>query len=126
SNYQAAKNLLFSGMFSISNNKWTNNVSAVIYPESNPNQQESYNSYVKDLYVGGYPMLLASLSIKYSFHLTSTIELFIMPIYRFSDNQYAQYNSDLRTNPNDAGINSWKLPQTNIFDLNFGFSYLTE
>ena len=126
SNYQAAKNLLFSGMFSISNNKWTNNVSAVIYPESNPNQQESYNSYVNDLYVGGYPMLLASLSIKYSFHLTSTSELFIMPIYRFSDNQYAQYNSDLRTNPNDTGINSWKLPQTNIFDLNFGFSYLTE
>ncbi|MBU0473739.1 MAG: TonB-dependent receptor [Bacteroidetes bacterium] len=124
SNYQATKNLLFSGMFSISNNKWTNNVSAVIYPESNPNQQESYNSYVKDLYVGGYPMLLASLSIKYSFNLTSNSELFIMPIYRFSDKQYAQYNSDLRTNPNDAGVNSWKLPQTNIFDINFGINFM--
>jgi len=122
--YQLLKSLSVNGVFSISDNKWTNNVNAVIYPESNPNQQESYNSYVKGLFVGGFPMLMASISAKYNFSFSQNAEFFILPIFRFSDNQYAQYNSDLRSNPNDAEINSWKLPQISIFDLNFGINLL--
>jgi len=120
SSYLISKHFIVSGMLSVSNNKWTNNVSAVMYPESNPNQQETYNSYVEGLYVGGFPMLLTSLSLRYSLSLGHTNEFYINPIYRYRDNQYANYNSDLRNNPNDASINSWKLPASSIVDINLG------
>lgn len=124
SNYYLFNNFKLSGMLSISNNIWTNNVEAVIYPESNPNQQEKYSSYVKDLYVGGYPMLLLSISAEYNIQLSRNSKFYIIPIFRFSDNQYANYNSDLRIDPNGIGNNSWKLPSKNILDLNFGTYFI--
>jgi outer membrane receptor protein involved in Fe transport len=122
SEYHLLNNLQLYGMLSISNNKWTNNVDAVIYPESNPSQQTSYSSYVKDLYVGGYPMLLMSFSAKYTLALNSNTHFYFIPIFRLSDNQYSNYNPDLRTDSNQTGTNSWKLESRSNFDINFGIN----
>ncbi|MBN1300051.1 MAG: TonB-dependent receptor [Melioribacteraceae bacterium] len=113
--------LTVSGMLSRAINKWTSNVNAVVSPESNPVQQKRITSYVNDAYVGGFPMITAYLSLRYSTAVSSNSRIYFNPVYKFFGEHYSQYNPDQRTEPLDEGVNSWKLPDYSLFDIHFGY-----
>ncbi len=116
-------NLSIKGMFSYAVNKWTSNVNAVVAPESNPLQQQTINSYVNDIYVGGFPMTTASLSLYYRTQLSVNGSFFFNPVYKFAGRHYAQYNPDQRGNPVDIGVNPWRIPDYFLFDIHMGYEF---
>jgi iron complex outermembrane receptor protein len=113
--------LSINTMFSHSINKWTSNVNAVVAPESNPLQQQTINSYVNDIYVGGYPMTTASVSIYYRNKLSNNGSFYFNPVYKFAGRHYAQYNPDQRSNILDDGVNPWRIPDYFLLDIHLGY-----
>ncbi|MBK8943809.1 MAG: TonB-dependent receptor [Ignavibacteriae bacterium] len=128
--WQPEKFLRLEGMFSNSINKWTDNVFAVVAPESDPTQQTIISSYVKNVFVGGSPMTTAFLGIEYENIFNQNFTISLNPILKFFGNHYADFNPNLRTNVNDENVNSWKLPNYFILDfhisafVNLNLSYL--
>jgi hypothetical protein len=123
SKYAVSPNLILEGMISYSVNKWTNNVNAVVAPESNPLQQKEIKSYVGDIFVGGFPMTSASLAMNYSIDLVNGSKFYFNPVYNFSGRFYAQYNPDQRNNPSDEGLNPWRIPDHFLVDVHLGYSF---
>ncbi|MBK7981451.1 MAG: TonB-dependent receptor [Ignavibacteriae bacterium] len=109
--------LKFEGMISNAVNKWTDNVFAVVAPESDPTQKSIVSSYVKNVYVGGSPMTTALFSAEYENNIFKNLSLRINPIVKFYGNHFADFNPNLRSFKSDEGVNSWKLPNYFIADL---------
>lgn len=124
--FAPVSNLVLNLMLSYALNKWTSNVNAVVAPESNPLQQKRINSYVKDVYVGGFPMTTASLSMLYSKKITEGTKFFFNPVYNFAGRHYSQYNPDQRTDPADEKVNSWRIPDFFLIDLHLGYEISTQ
>jgi outer membrane receptor protein involved in Fe transport len=115
-----------TGLLAISDNIWTENVNTTLAPESDPTQQERVNSFVKNVYVGGFPMSRGSLGLEYSVDFSNNTRLWINPVYNYFGNHYAQYDPDGRTNPGDEGVNSWKLPDYYLFDLHVQYQFFID
>jgi hypothetical protein len=113
-------------MLAISDNIWTENVNTTLAPESDPTQQERVNSFVKDVYVGGFPMNRGSLGLEYSVDFSNNTRLWINPVYNYFGNHFAQYDPDGRTKPEDEGVNSWKLPDYYLFDLHVQYQFFID
>jgi outer membrane receptor protein involved in Fe transport len=118
------RNFHLTGLYTVSDNIWTENVNTTVAPESDPTQQETVNSYVKDVYVGEYPMIRGSFGLEYSVDFSNNTKLWINPVYNYFGNHYAQYDPDGRTNPEDEGVNSWKLPNYYLFDLHVQYMFM--
>ena len=56
-------------------------MNTTVAPESDPTQQVTVNSFVKDVYVGGFPMNRASLGLEYSIDFSNNTKLWINPVY---------------------------------------------
>ncbi len=121
SKFAPVNNLEFRAMLSYAVNKWTNNVNAVVAPESDPLQQKEINSYVKDVFVGGFPMTTASISMFYKKQVTTSGIIYFNPVYNFAGRHYAQYNPDQRTDAGDEGVNPWRIPDYFLIDVHLGY-----
>lgn len=101
-------------------NDWmyTNNVSGTYKDYEDPESQEKeYNYYVKDLKVGDAPQtqLVAGLTV----YPIEGMRLQIVSKY-YADH-YAGWDPFTRTNPDDEGVQVWKTPAYNVFDLHFSY-----
>lgn len=105
---------------SISKNKWINNIDAIISPESNPTQQTRVQSFIKNTFVGGFPMQIFSLETSYQTKFSNDNSFFINPVFTFYGNQYAQFNPNNRSTM-DKNVNSWKVPDYFTVDLHLGY-----
>lgn len=112
------KTLFINSSFAISKNKWTKDINSIIAPESNPTQQVKVQSFIKDTFVGGFPMTMAMVELNYKFFAMSNSEFFINPVFNFYGNHYAQFNPNFRNQT--SAVNSWKLPDYFLFDLHIG------
>ncbi|GAB4298153.1 MAG: TonB-dependent receptor [Ignavibacteriaceae bacterium] len=117
------RNLEFAGSFSWAENKFMDDVSAIIAPEDDPNQQTFINSYVKDLYVGDFPMTRAALQMMYTIETGGGTSLFFNPVYTFYGRQYAQFDPDRRTDETDR-MQSWRVPDFYLIDIHAGVDIL--
>ena len=122
--WNPVRNLQFGGMFSYSDNKFVDNVSARLYPEEDPSQVKVINSYVKDLYVSEFPMTTASLNMNYRYELGSGTAFIFNPVYKFFGRYYAAFNPDQRSNAADEGVQSWRIPDYYIFDVHTAYEVL--
>lgn len=120
SKFKPHENFEIYFMFSYAINKWDSDVDAYVRPESNPTDEIKYNAFTNNLYVGNNPMTISSLSLFYSQMISSNTGLYINPIYNFYGRYYSQFNPELRTNPNDKNIQSWRIPDFYNFDLHIG------
>ncbi len=120
--YRIMKGLEIKGAASYVVGKFQNDVAAMIAPENNPTAIKKVNLYTKDLYVSEFPQQQANLQINYRINLMRGLNMFINPVYKFEGKNYASFNPDVRTNPNDR-TQSWELPTVNLVDLHLGFTY---
>lgn len=116
------KGLELKGAASYVVGKYLNDVEALISPENNPTAIKKVNLYVKDLYVSEFPQQQANIQINYRLNLLRGLNMFINPVYKFEGRNFASFNPDNRTNPNDRG-QSWQLPTVNLVDLHIGFTW---
>lgn len=121
-----AKNLFINTSTAIGKNKWVKNINSVIAPESNPTQQVKVQSFVKDTFVGGFPMTMAMVELNYQFNTIANSSFYINPVLNFYGNHYSQFNPNYR-NQNSNPVNSWKLPDYFLVDFHCGFKlFLTD
>jgi hypothetical protein len=114
--WQPLRNLSFGGMLSVSENKFTNDVDARLYPEEDPSLDTTIVSYVDGLYVSDFPMTTASLYMNYEYELSSGSTLIFNPVYSLFSRYYAVFNPDNRTNENDDA-QSWRIPDYYLFNV---------
>jgi hypothetical protein len=121
--WKPLRNLEFGGMFSLSENKFQDDVSARLYPEEDPSQVVEINSYVKDLYVSDFPMTTASFYMDYRYELGTGSALIFNPVYKLFSKYYAVFNPDNRTDPDDKS-QPWRIPDYYIFDVHSAYEVL--
>jgi hypothetical protein len=115
------ENIFINSSFAISNNRWTDNINAVLSPESDPTQKSKVQSFIKNTFVGGFPMTNAIAEANYHFSPSVNSEFFINPVFNFYGNHYAQFNPNFRNQTNKKAVNSWRLPDYFLVDLHFGY-----
>lgn len=106
--YRPSSDFTLTGMLSLGDWKWKNNVNAVI-TDSNQNVISNLNLFIKDLPVGRSAQTTAALGTQY--HLTPKTSINID--YNYTDRYYADFNPGTRTS---AGAEPWKVPSFHLFD----------
>ena len=106
--YRPSSDFTLTGMVSLGDWKWKNDVTAVI-TDSNQNLISTLNLFIKDLPVGRSAQTTAALGTQY--HLTPKTSFNVD--YNYYDRYYADFNPGTRTT---AGVDPWKVPSFHLFD----------
>ncbi|MCW2119144.1 TonB-dependent receptor [Flavobacterium sp. 7A] len=106
--YRPSTDLTLTGMVSLGDWKWKNDVKAVI-TDSDQNVISNVNLFIKDLPVGRSAQTTAALGMQY--HVTPKTSLNID--YNYYDRYYADFNPGTRTT---AGTDPWKVPSFHLID----------
>ena len=108
--YRATDKLTITGMASIGNWKWENNVENVqIFDEENNPVGDPINIFIEDLHVGNSAQTTFALGTNYK--LTPDTRFTID--YNYFDNLYADYDP---SNRSEVGPDAWKVPAYGLFD----------
>jgi len=115
-NYRLFRWMRISGMLSLGDWRWSNDVFATYSPENvvdaNGNPITfTKNLYIKDIKVGDAAQTTASLSL-YFYPIKKTS---IILTYNYFADYYADFNPELRNNPNDR-TQPWKIPAYGILN----------
>ncbi|MBA4407661.1 hypothetical protein C0389_10330 [bacterium] len=116
------RKLTISTVASVINAKYTNDVDAAIWPEEDPTKITMVRIYSENLFVSQFPQQQLVLKLNYSIYIGAGLNLFVNPVYKFYGRHFARFFVDDRTNPNDRE-QPWRIPDYNITDLHFGFTY---
>jgi outer membrane cobalamin receptor len=117
------QNLDLNLALSHSLNKWTNDVSSVVYPESDPNQTKEVNTYAKDVIVGNMPMTQFALGLNYRVAPNSKSNFFFNPMLIFFGRQYAGFSPDQRIKDDTQ---PWKMPDYSLINIHAGYKFKFE
>ena len=118
-NYKPSDKLTITGMASIADWSWTDNVLDV--PVFNDAQENiaTIDLYIKDLKVGDAAQTTAALGLNYKFWDKTSFNL----DYNFYGNLYSDYDPNDRTDATKEGVQPWKVPNYSLLDasLRHGF-----
>jgi outer membrane cobalamin receptor len=118
-NYKPTDKLTITGMASLADWSWTDNVLDV--PVFNDAQERiaTIDLYIKDLKVGDAAQTTAALGINYKFWEKTSLNV----DYNFYGNLYSDYDPNDRTDSTKEGVQPWKVPNYGLFDasLRHGF-----
>nr|WP_321221736.1 TonB-dependent receptor [uncultured Psychroserpens sp.] len=108
--YKATDDLSITGMASIGDWRWQNNVEDVqIFDEENNEVGDPINIFIEDLHVGNAAQTTFALGTNYKLTAKTTFTV----DYNYFADIYADYDPSNRTTP---GPDAWKLPDYGIFD----------
>lgn len=116
--YKATDFLTVTGMASIGDWRWQNNIENVpIFDEEN-NQVSEVNIFIEDLHVGNAAQTTFALGTSYKFTPKTTFAI----DYNYYGDIYADYDPSNRTEP---GPDAWKMPDFGLFDavIRHGFDF---
>jgi iron complex outermembrane receptor protein len=108
--------LRLTGMVSLGDWQWANNVNAVISDDNNV-VIDTVTVYAEGLKVGDAAQTTFGLTAEYTF----PFGLKIWAKDHYAMNLYADFDPTTRTAPEDAGVQAYKLPAFNLLDA--GLSY---
>jgi outer membrane receptor for Fe3+-dicitrate len=116
--YKATSNLTLTGMGSIGDWRWQNDILGVQIFDENQNVVETVDLYIKDLHVSDAAQTTFALGANYK--LTPKTNLVVD--YNYFANIYADYDPSDRGAP---GPDAWKMPDYGVFDvvLRHGFDF---
>lgn len=116
--YRLFDDLKITGMASIGDWKWDNDVTGVDILDDGQNLITTVDLYIKDLHVGDAAQTTFALGANYFLGETTTIAL----DYNYFDNLYASFDPSAR---GERGPDAWKVPAYGLFDAtvshNFSF-----
>ncbi|NEW80302.1 MAG: TonB-dependent receptor, partial [Gelidibacter sp.] len=119
-NYKPMDKLTVTGMISLGDWKWNNNVENVqVYDESQNPIGSPYNIFIKGLKVADAAQTTAALGVDYELMKKTYFSV----DYNFFGNLYADYDPEGRRTANSP--QSWKAPDYGTFDasLRYGFKF---
>ncbi len=118
-NYRPSTKLKMTGMLSLGNWKWNNNIENAQVVDENQQPVRTYNLYIKGLRVSDAAQTTAALGFDYEMMKKT---FFTLDINYFAD-LYADYNPDSRTVPETP--QPWKVPSYGTADagLRYGFKF---
>lgn len=115
--YRATSEFTLTGMASIGDWRWQNNVEDVqIFDEENNPVGDPINIIIEDLHVGNSAQTTMALGVNYRLTANTTFTA----DYNYFDNLYADYDPSNRTT---AGPDAWQVPAYGIFDTALRHSF---
>jgi len=116
--FKANSNLTFTGMLSLGDWRWLNNVEDVrIEDEDGNTLGDPINIYIEDLRVGDAAQTTAALGVQYEM-----IEGFKLGLdYNYYDNLFASFDPTARTT--EDVTDAWEVPAYGVFDLNVTYKF---
>ncbi|MDV7186780.1 TonB-dependent receptor [Lutibacter sp. TH_r2] len=119
--YRASDKLTLTGMLSIGDWIWTNNIENVqIFDDSQQAVGDPYNLYIKDLKVGDAAQTTAALGLDYEL----MEKTYFTVDYNYFGDYYADFEPNNRTTSTDTD-QSWQAPDYGVFDasIRYGFKF---
>lgn len=118
--YDLNRKLQFTGMLSLGDWTWTNNVQDVIIRDQDGNQLgDPINVYIEGLKVGNAAQTTAALGFNYEL----LEDLKVGMDWNYYDNLFASYNPTGRNNVGDNNIQAWQIPSYSLLDLNISYDF---
>lgn len=116
--YRATEKLNLTGMVSLGDWRWDNNVENVEIFDEEQNLIDTVNLFIEDLHVGDAAQTTLALGVNYKF--TSKTRFTVD--YNYFDNLYADYNPSSR---GSVGPDAWEVPAYGVFDtaMSHGFKF---
>ena len=110
--------LQLTGMASIANWRWLNNVSGTYLVEEYPDTVLSTDVYLEDIKVGGMPQTTLALSTT----IFPVKGAYFTVVYTRYDDNYTAFNTDNRSDPAAEGVQPWKIPAYDLVDFHAGYT----
>jgi len=115
--YKPITKLIFKGMFSIGDWKYSKDVHFDLFDE-NQALLGSYSAYIEETHVGNSAQTTAFLSADYEV----LPKLKVGIDYTYYGRNYADFDATLRTTP-ESKADSWRMPDVHLFDVNAKYSF---
>ena len=106
-------------MGSYGNWTWMQDVNFTVYDVDQTTIIGTYNAYIKGVHVGNSAQATAALGIDYE----------ILPKFKlgvdanYYGKNYADFDPTARTTTASSGVDSWKLPDAYLFDMNVSYKF---
>ena len=117
--WKPVSGLTLSGMATLSDNIWKNDLIDVPIYDEDQNLIETVNLYIKDLKVGDAAQTM--------FHLAADYELFkglkVGADWNYFDNLYAEFDPAGRGDESEKGVQSWEVPSYGVVDANLVYRF---
>jgi len=117
-NYRPSDKLILTGMLSLGNWEWNNNLENVqVYDDAQNPIGNPYNLFIKGLKVSDAAQTTAALGMDYKLmeKMNFTVD------YNYFADLYAAYNPDSRTTPGTP--QPWKVPDYGTFDTSIRYGF---
>jgi len=115
--YRPTDKLNITGMASLGDWRWENNLENVQIFDEEQNLVDTVNLFIEDLHVGDAAQTTLALGLNYKFTPKTRLSI----DYNYFDNLYADYD------PSDRGTagagDAWKVPAYGIFDAAFSHGF---
>ncbi|MBI9067727.1 MAG: TonB-dependent receptor [Salinivirgaceae bacterium] len=111
--------LEITGMASLGDWKWQNDLNDVILYDNDLNPTDTINIFMKDLKVGDAAQTTVALGVNYELFKGFKLGL----DFNYYDNLYAQFDPTGRTEIVKAGVDAWKIPAYNLLDFNLKYKF---
>ncbi|MBB6460844.1 TonB-dependent receptor [Flammeovirga kamogawensis] len=116
--YNINHKLTITGMLSIGDWRWDNDLENVPVFDQNNQQVDSVNVYIKDLHVGNSAQTTAALGLNYK--IVKGLRFGVD--YNFFGNNYADFDPTQRDNAEDKS-EAWRMEDFNVVDLNVSYNF---
>jgi len=117
--YNATEKLTITGMVSIGNWKWENDILDVPVLDDNNNVIDRVNLFIGGLKVGNSAQTTTALGLDYEI----IEDLKLGADWNFYGNIYADFDPLRRNDEADKGIDPWKMKDYHLFDFNAKYSF---
>lgn len=111
--------LELTGMASIGNWKWQNNIENVNIYNEDYDSIGVVNVYMKDLKVGDAAQTTFAVGLNYNLFKNLRVGI----DYNYYDNLYAYFDPTGRSDAKEEGIDAWQLPAYGLLDANLSFKF---
>jgi outer membrane receptor for Fe3+-dicitrate len=115
--YRPSSNLTFTGMLSLGDWKWENNIEGVEIRDEDQNLISTVNLYIKDLHVGDAAQTTMALGMNYKVGEKSRFTV----DYNYYDRLYANYDPNSRGT--EGAPDAWRAPDYGVFDTTFSHGF---
>lgn len=117
--YKPFDKLNITGMLSIGDWRWANNLTDVPVFNEDQVQVAEFDLFIKDLKVGAAAQTTLALGVDYK--ILPTTNVFVD--YNYYASLYADFDPNTRTTADSEGVDSWKVPDFGLVDLGLNHNF---